>query len=166
MGIRRFSILLLLSILLASCFVVQVHATSTWSIQTVDKNAASGGGAIALDSNNNPHIAYYAYENGSYRNPGYLMYASWNGSGWNIQTVDSNSATGSGPIVTDSKGSPHICYSRPHPGQIWHTAYLMYATPSPTTLEPALWIILLLFAVAAVATFVYLKKKRSHKRLT
>jgi hypothetical protein len=121
MGIRRSSSLLLLSILLVSCFVVQAHATSTWSIQTVDTNATSGGGVIALDSNNNPHICYTDYENGNYHNPIYLMYASWSDSGWNIQTV--TAGRGTIDLALDSSNNPHLLYNDDPTG-----SRLMYAS--------------------------------------
>ncbi len=55
----------------------------------VDKNAVQGISSIAVDSDNNPHVAYSDYENGNYHLTENLMYASWNGSEWITQTVTS-----------------------------------------------------------------------------
>lgn len=93
----------------ASFLLLPTHAASTWSIQTVDKNAVRGGGVgITLDSHNNPHIAYNDYENGNYQNPMDLKYARWNGTGWNIQTVTQGGEYLD--FVLDSNGTPHILY--------------------------------------------------------
>jgi hypothetical protein len=75
-------------LLLGSSLVVQTQATPTWSIQSVDSSGTIGMySSLALDSSGNPHISY---RNGSGSStPGYLKYASWNGSAWNIQNVDS-----------------------------------------------------------------------------
>ena len=103
--------LILLSILLVSSFVVQAQADSTWSIQTVDENGTAIGLSMALDSNDNPHLCYIAYENGYYRNPAYLTYASWNGSYWNIQNVTANvHGIGYSSLALDSNNNPHITY--------------------------------------------------------
>jgi hypothetical protein len=103
--------LILLSILLLSSFVVQVQADSTWSIQTVDANGALGTGvSMALDSKDKPHLCYIAYVDGYYRNPAYLTYASWNGSGWSFQTVISNADVSFGNIALDARGYPHFTY--------------------------------------------------------
>ena len=139
---------------------------SAWNAQTVASNigwGGLGGGFLSLDSYNHPHIDYYSQAPNS--ESGTLMYARCTGTTWDIQIVDSNSLViGAGPIALDHSGNPHIGYFRHLPGQmLYYNGYLMYATPSPTTLEPALWIILLLFAVAVVATFVYIKKRTTRK---
>jgi hypothetical protein len=51
-----------------------------------------------VDSNNNPHIAY----NGA----PYAKYASWNGSGWNIQQPASTAFAHD--LALDANGNPHI----------------------------------------------------------
>jgi len=81
---------------------------TAWNTQRVVSNG--WGAAIALDSNNNPHIIY-ALENR-------LMYASLFGSSWSIQTVDS-SEDGFWHIslVLDNKDNPHIIYYD-HTGQV------------------------------------------------
>jgi hypothetical protein len=73
-------------LLLLSFLLPPIHAAPTWSIQTVAKNT-DGVCDMFLDASNNPHIIYGVYENGDYRNPTDVMYASWNGSAWNTQTI-------------------------------------------------------------------------------
>jgi hypothetical protein len=104
--------LLLLSILLVLSFIVQAQADSTWSIQTLDDNGSiTRGTSLALDSKNNPHLCYTAYEDGYYRNPRYLMYASWNGSAWSIQNVTYDGRVGNSGLAVDSNNNPHIVYT-------------------------------------------------------
>ena len=82
---------------------ILVKAETTWSVQTIDKNAV-GAGFIAVDSNNNPHIVYRDYFLGN--ETGYVMYASWNGSNWSIQQVTSD--FGAMDFALDSHNNPHI----------------------------------------------------------
>jgi hypothetical protein len=57
--------------------------TTIWVIQTVDAPGNVGQyTSLALDSNDDPHISYYANLNGD------LKYTHWDGSGWSLQTVD------------------------------------------------------------------------------
>jgi hypothetical protein len=65
---------------------------------------------MALDSKDKPHLCYIAYVDGYYRNPAYLTYASWNGSGWSFQTVISNADVSFGNIALDARGYPHFTY--------------------------------------------------------
>ena len=75
---------------------------------------SSSTGSIAVDSNNNPHISYYDSVNRD------LKYASWNGSAWNLQTVDSTGDVGwYSSIAMDSNNNPHVSY--------YGNGYLMYA---------------------------------------
>lgn len=59
--------------------------------------------AIAVDSSNNYHIAYYDATNAD------LKYAKWNGSSWNLEIVDSSGGEYI-DIVLDSNEYPHISY--------------------------------------------------------
>jgi len=120
-----------------------VQAEPSWSFRIATSNArgigSNGYCPIAVDSNNNPHIAYssgYAYWNGSgwstqtissdYDNvfslvldaddnphvlfeAAGLKIASWAGPIWSIQTVDEESAN-YGTIALDSYGNPHVAY--------------------------------------------------------
>ena len=103
-----FSLLLAFVLLFSLCLVIQANAESAWTIQTVGIAANGSTISIALDSNDIPHIAYIEYTNGEYRSLSTnVTYASWNGSGWDIQTLDSG-ITGS--LALDSFDNPHICY--------------------------------------------------------
>ncbi len=109
------NILLLSTLLVAFFSAVPVHAAPTWSIQTIDSTSA-GGGLIAIDSNNNPHILYAHYETGNaysgsvHPGPSELMYASWTGSSWNTQTIPPE-IEGSFNLVLDSNNNPHLSYA-------------------------------------------------------
>jgi len=139
---NAFLSLLLLSTLLLTFLAAPAHAELSWNVQTVDKDAAGIGYGfcpIAVDSNNNPHIAYsgapqtrYASWNGSGWNiqqiPSYAFahdlaldanddphitlgnaYATWNGTGWDIQTFTSDGGVFSS-LALDSSGNPHVAY--------------------------------------------------------
>jgi hypothetical protein len=103
-----------------SCTISQTSGSSFTSIQIVDSVGDYGTQSfLALDSKGNPHISY-TYSNMANT---YLMYASWTGSKFNIQTVDTNG--GAKPsIALDSDDNPHICYTYSN----LTDAYLMYAS--------------------------------------
>jgi len=79
-----------------------------WHIEFVDTPDSSYYyyTSIALDSDDNPHISYYD----SY--PNYeLKYAFWNGSAWDITTVDNEEEVGAhSSMALDSLDNPHISY--------------------------------------------------------
>jgi hypothetical protein len=82
-----------------------VQATVTWNVQTVDENGAYGGHCpIVVDSNNTVHIAYSAIYNDTY----WVMYATWNGSGFSIETVTKGDDAYS--LVYDAENNPQILY--------------------------------------------------------
>jgi len=88
-------------LLVTLCLAVPAHAALSWNVEIVDANAAGIGNGycpIAVDSNNNPHIAY----SGSPE----ARYASWNGSGWNIQQIPSYAFVHD--LALDANGDPHI----------------------------------------------------------
>ena len=101
-----------------SPFLVYASLTSTgWRNQTVDSVfLVAPVISLAIDSHDNPHIAYFASSTpgGSLLD---LRYASWTGSGWNIETVEANSGTypqsyqTSCSLALDSKDNPKIAYS-------------------------------------------------------
>jgi hypothetical protein len=95
-----------------------------WQIQAVDYNITETG-YLALDQNDNPHIDYHVIglPHGS------LRYASWSGAEWLISTVGPDSKSyASGPLVVDSKGTPHITYLGSDNAEAERTVYCMYAT--------------------------------------
>jgi hypothetical protein len=85
-----------------------------WDIQVVDPGrfayddsliSIGWHSSLTLDSNDNPHISYYHKTNGD------LKYANWNGTGWNVQTVDSEGDVGlDTSLALDSSDNPHISY--------------------------------------------------------
>jgi hypothetical protein len=61
--------------------------------------------SIAIDSNDHPHISYSDIGNGD------LKYTYWNGSDWNIESVDTAGEVGfTTSLALDSNDFPHICY--------------------------------------------------------
>ena len=98
--------LFLLTLVTTSIAAVFANASPSWDIQTVDKNRVTNGIFIALDSNNSPHLAYSKYlQNRTYD----LMYANWNDSNWNFQTVTQGYAS-TIDFALDSNDYPHILY--------------------------------------------------------
>lgn len=101
------------SIILASALVV-INADvrildpameDEWRIEIVDDDSGVET-SIALDDSNNPHISYM---DGIYYD---LRYAKWNGTGWEIEIVDSNGIVGwFTSIALDSNNYPHISYN-------------------------------------------------------
>jgi hypothetical protein len=84
------------------------------AVETVDPSDYVGMYAsLALDSQGNPHIAYY--DLGQTEIPGFcdedkVKYAAWDGSQWTIQVVDEG-CTGEEPsIALDNQDIPHISY--------------------------------------------------------
>jgi hypothetical protein len=87
---------------------------SKWKIEIVDPGkfayddsmiSIGWHSSLVIDSNDNPHISYYHKTNGD------LKYAVWNGSGWEVQTVDSAGDVGlDTSLALDSNGYPHISY--------------------------------------------------------
>ncbi len=80
---------------------------STWYLYQVDGAYDHGRfNSIALDSMGNPHISYFNRDDGD------LMYAKWNGYGFDLETVDSNGTVGwTTSIAIDSNDYPHISYN-------------------------------------------------------
>ena len=100
------SLLLSSTLFVTFCSAVPTHATTSWNIQTVYKSAYISNRFIAIDSINNPHIVYN-YGNEDIQ---YLAYASWNGTGWNTQTI--SPWYYSLDFAIDAQNNPHIlCFS-------------------------------------------------------
>lgn len=100
-------LLLLLCLLIPT--IASAQEKSNWNHQLISTKAARGHIAIAVDSNNLPHIAYMAYENGNYHNPIDVMYASFNGSEWSTQVV--KQGKGTIDLALDSNNNPHIIFN-------------------------------------------------------
>ena len=65
--------------------------------------------SIALDSKDNPHISYQYTRRSAHIDE--LNYAMWNGSAWNIETVEDTITVGEyTSIALDSHDYPHISY--------------------------------------------------------
>jgi len=79
--------------------------TGTWQTQQIDSTGLTTFTSLALDSSYYPHIAY--------RHAGlnYLLMANWNGSSWQIETVDPTPNAGFYcSLELDSEDRPHIAY--------------------------------------------------------
>ncbi len=89
--------------------VKYAHRTgSSWAIQTVNSTEVIDGHvSLALDTSNNPHIAYAAY--GAFLQD--LRYAHWNGSAWDITSVDVDIFGWYVSLKLDRNNSPYIAYS-------------------------------------------------------
>jgi len=90
---------------------------SSWEIEIVDASPIvafypAGGTSLALDANDRPHVAYSdpdSYDPSP--SSRVLKYAAWNGSTWDIQTVDSGGDVGQfRSLALDANGYPHISY--------------------------------------------------------
>lgn len=79
---------------------------SAWKIETVDGEGTSGFyTSLALDTAGWPHIACCrSYDSGACD---ILVYASYNGSSWQIETVEKMFGT-SASLALDAAGRPHI----------------------------------------------------------
>lgn len=79
----------------------------SWSTETVDSGNVGEECAIAIDSNDYPHISYYDSANDA------LKYAYKDAGGWNVETVDNGNGDDVGEysgIAIDSNDYPHIVY--------------------------------------------------------
>lgn len=85
---------------------------ATWQVQDVDQvpfPQTMALGSLALDANNRAHISYNTFNNAS-PNPELLKYAHWDGTAWQLQTVETGLVYDS-TLVLDSSGSPHLSYA-------------------------------------------------------
>lgn len=101
----RFFWLILVCLVFAGCFMI-VSPLFAWQTQILDKNAYKNSFVLRIDSNSNPHVAY---TQGSGQENQTLMYASWNGSGWDIQKIAPEAYILD--LVFDSQNNPHILFT-------------------------------------------------------
>jgi hypothetical protein len=83
----------------------------SWSITTVDTTGDTGQFcALAIDSSDEPHIAYYWKLNPNGTPADHLKYA-WRSNGtWTTESVDPDDVSGFCDLVLDSADNPHITY--------------------------------------------------------
>jgi hypothetical protein len=78
-----------------------------WKFEVIDTVGPGGsppGPAIALDSADNPHIAYLYLRS-------MLKYARWTGSGWEFEIIDNEGwVGGETSLALDENNRPHISY--------------------------------------------------------
>jgi hypothetical protein len=125
MRTHNYSLIILFALLLFSMISFVSFARSSsliWSIQTVDNNPTNGIPSIALDSKNNPHIAYCSRPTGNIFD---IMYASWDGSKWIIENV--TCGRGIVSLVLDSNNNPHLTFDDQTGG------HLLYAYRNSTS---------------------------------
>jgi len=76
-----------------------------WTEETVDADVTLKTASLAYDSLNRPHIAYYDSDADD------LRYARHDGSGWHVETVESEGNVGNYcSLALDSDDLPHIAY--------------------------------------------------------
>ena len=76
---------------------------------------------MAIDSNDNPHIAYYRAQAPS--SDGGLKYAQWTGTAWNLTMIHDDQIILPGKhvsIALDSLGHPHIFYGTWYHSEFWY----------------------------------------------
>ena len=116
----------LLSIILIISTVILSSQAKVWQREAPDSTGTDKGEycSLAIDHNDNPHIAYYDYD---FKD---LRYAYYENGIWTIDIVDSIGDAGSDcSIAVDSQGRPHISYQQRYLGYHWS---LKYATLSDT----------------------------------
>jgi len=109
-----------------TAFDIQIKYThlndTIWEIDTLYSYTGEEWGSIslALDSSDYPHIAYTRDGNGLLL---MLNYASWNGSSWETETVDST-FSGNLSLALDSSDNPHISYVNiPYPDMLKYASW-------------------------------------------
>jgi len=86
-----------------------------WVISTV---ATGDYPSLALDANDQPRISYYDREDGD------LKYASWTGTAWSVETVDSTGDVGVyTSLALDSSDRPHISYADRDGGSLKYATF-------------------------------------------
>jgi hypothetical protein len=107
---------------------MELKGTSGWEGSTLatNVNVNARSTSIALDTLENPHIAYYDWTLSN------LYYASQDAGGWTIDTVDDFGTTGYNPsLLIDDNDIPHISYLDISNYDLKYATY----TPEPATLS-------------------------------
>ena len=107
-------------------FLFSSLSASVWQREAADSSGNEKGlhCSIAIDSNDNPHIAYFDDEFDD------LRYAHYANGVWTIDIVDSVGDAGREcSLALDSQDRPHISYQQEYLGYYWS---LKYATLSDT----------------------------------
>ncbi len=107
-------------LLLSTGTALGASAGLGWTTETVDDGEDVGWSTdIAVDGADNPHISYTDHSDNA------LKYAYWDGSAWNLTTVEDGVGNDTGrhtSIVLDGSGYAHISYVD------YDSGYLKYAT--------------------------------------
>jgi hypothetical protein len=97
--------------------VYSYKESGDWFFEEVDAGGASFA-SIVLDSNENPHISYYDATNGD------LKYAKFNGTTWEIETIDTVGDVGSySSLGIDHLDLAHIAYYDATNGDLKYAHY-------------------------------------------
>lgn len=93
-------------VLSSPAWIFQASGAVPSSVHTVDASGQAGSYAsLDLDSKGNPGISYFDSANS------HLKYTRWNGTNWDVQTVDSEWFNGlHNSIAFDLQDNPHISY--------------------------------------------------------
>lgn len=96
---------LLISLLVS--FVFSSISFAQWNTQTVDNSGDAGKWSdIAYDSQGYPHIVYYDGTDND------VMYARWNGTGWEIKQIYHNAYSSGCAIAIDRQDFAHIVFKK------------------------------------------------------
>jgi hypothetical protein len=145
--------------LLTTARCLRTSDGTAWSMQTIVSNVYVDAMDLALDSNNNPHVAFVSFQN--------LTYASWTGSTWEKQFVSNRTSGTQCYLALDSNDYPHLGYrewSQSETGDISNN--FMYATV-PEAKQSSLQIssltiiaaVVVTAIIASTLTIVYVRRK-------
>jgi hypothetical protein len=155
------------SVILWSSIKYANFTNSRWVIQTVDKieNMSISSMSFILDSKGNPFISYtsgnYYHTYPSYRTPGDLRYASWNGTDLSVQTIEFGGVWKC-ILQLDSNSNPILCYFN-GAGELV-IAYLGNLPSAPirtfNPVNPEYYAVIIVIAIGIVILALLLLKKR------